>query len=508
MGWSRGGIDKPHVTLSGECFEAEFQGEVPFRLTGPEHRFRLHDVRRGRPDRLVSLFTSDQIKSPNYADRIEFVRINVIRRALDSGKLSFDAPLDQQKYEPLEMRESDFNQQQSSVSDQEIQQYMRHKAYWLSYMHPTVPSFYAVNFENDYDLDYLGTTTGGIRRNVLRLKSQGLLDEVEDGAGRLIGVGRPTAKLIAEYESTMSDARPATHRGLSVFISHSSRDAELALGLIDLLKAGLALTADQIRCSSVDGFRLPVGVNTESKLREEVNAAKVVVGLITPSSLSSSYVMFELGARWGANLFLAPLLAGVKATDLSPPSSLLNALSASNEAQLHQLLADIAGQLALHIQPAASYIRNVATVKALADAVANPPTLRAVNATPVNQKLRVTVSVEGSPPSQTLRVTANRPVEVLRVDYMLSNETTVASEDVSREGDSVEIPVNDSLLLEVWNTPRHDRHFYDHSGPAKIGITVSVDGEPRQYILPVQMQTMMQDTIVHRQLVGSKNFYS
>ena len=164
--------------------------------------------------------------------------------------------------------------------------------------------------------------------------------------------------------------QPASHRGLSIFISHSSKDADLALALIDLLKAGLGLMADQIRCSSVDGYRLPVGVNTEGKLREEVTAAKVVVGLITPNSLSSYYVMFELGARWGSNLFLAPLLANVKARELSGPLSLLNALSANSEAQLHQLLANIGDQLGLRIQSAASYVRNVSAVKALADAVA------------------------------------------------------------------------------------------------------------------------------------------
>jgi len=142
--------------------------------------------------------------------------------------------------------------------------------------------------------------------------------------------------------SELGGPRPASHSGLAVFISHSNKDAGLALAVIDLLKAGLAITANQIRCSSVDGYRLPVGVNSEGKLREEVNAAKVVIGLITPSSLASYYVMFELGARWGANLFLAPLLAGVKASDLSGPLSLLNALYASSEAQLHQLVADIA----------------------------------------------------------------------------------------------------------------------------------------------------------------------
>lgn len=123
----------------------------------------------------------------------------------------------------------------------------------------------------------------------------------------------------------------STNLAVSIFISHSSKDAALAEALIDLLRSALGLPAKEIRCSSVDGYRLPVGVNTEGKLREEVNAAKVVIGLVTPSSLASSYVMFELGARWGANLFLAPLLAGVTPNELSGPLALLNVLSADNE---------------------------------------------------------------------------------------------------------------------------------------------------------------------------------
>jgi hypothetical protein len=160
--------------------------------------------------------------------------------------------------------------------------------------------------------------------------------------------------------------------GVTVFISHSSRDADLAQALVELLRAALGIAADQIRCSSVDGYRLPVGVSTESKLREEVNAAKVVVGLITPSSLASSYVMFELGARWGTGLFLAPLLAGVEPRTLSGPLSLLNALSASNDAQLHQLLADIANQLGFRLQNAASYVHHISRVRQLADAAPQP----------------------------------------------------------------------------------------------------------------------------------------
>jgi hypothetical protein len=186
---------------------------------------------------------------------------------------------------------------------------------------------------------------------------------------------------------------------------------------------------------------------------------------------------------------------------------LLNALSANNDAQLHQLLEDIARHLGLQVQPAASYIRNVTAVKTLADAIANHPPALPLTAAPLKQRLTITVSAEGTPPSQVLKVVANRQVEVSRVEYMLSNETTIGGEDVSQQGESVEIPVNDALLVKVWNTPRHDRNFSDHSGPAKIGVTVSVDGEPHQYIFPIQMESWFQNNTAYRKLVGSKTFY-
>jgi TIR domain-containing protein len=169
-------------------------------------------------------------------------------------------------------------------------------------------------------------------------------------------------------EETVTPTRQASASGvdLQIFISHSSKDRVLAEALTDLLKSALGLLSSQIRCSSVDGHRLPVGVDTQSKLRAEVNAAKVVIGLVTPSSLVSSYVMFELGARWGSNLFLAPLLAGVNANTLSGPLGLLNALSADHDSQLHQLLGDVAEQLEMPLQRAESYVRHIELVKRLA----------------------------------------------------------------------------------------------------------------------------------------------
>jgi hypothetical protein len=329
-------------------------------------------------------------------------------------------------------------------------------------------------------------------------------EELEQIAKRGVGFGKKSAR---EKSPSRSHAKSNAPVGPLVLISHSSKDRELATALIDLLKAGIGLLADQIRCSSVDGHRLPVGVDTASKLREEVNAAAVVIGLITPSSLSSHYVMFELGARWGANLFVAPLLAGVEAGTLSGPLSLLNALAANNELQLHQLLVDIGSQLGLRVQSPAAYLRNVSAVRALADAIPTTAVVSPVRVTPIKEKLKVTISAEGTPPAQVLRVVANRAVEVSRVEYMTTSEATIAIDDVSAQGGELDIPINYGCVSQLWNTPRPDRNHSDHSDPARIGVTVSADGDTNQHIVPVQMVAMFQNNTGLRKIVGSKTFY-
>jgi TIR domain len=149
-----------------------------------------------------------------------------------------------------------------------------------------------------------------------------------------------------------------------VFISHSSKDVALATALIELLRAGLSLKPENIRCSSVDGYRLPGGAATEQQLRKEVNTAKAFIGLITKESLVSPYVMFELGARWGAELHMLPLLAGVDPSYVKGPLAGINALSCSSEAQVYQMLADIGAELNLSVSSPAS---NVAYVKKIVE---------------------------------------------------------------------------------------------------------------------------------------------
>ena len=104
---------------------------------------------------------------------------------------------------------------------------------------------------------------------------------------------------------------------LDIFISHSSRDENLAEKLIALIRSALNISAEKIRCTSLNGFRLPAGTTTNERLRKEIHDSKAFIALITPNSLKSMYVLFELGARWGAEKPMVPLIAcNMKIEDL------------------------------------------------------------------------------------------------------------------------------------------------------------------------------------------------
>jgi hypothetical protein len=80
----------------------------------------------------------------------------------------------------------------------------------------------------------------------------------------------------------------------------------------------------------------------------------VFIALITRESLKSTYVLFELGARWGAgvrsdaNFKLIPLLAaGMNVTELRDPLRRFSVHSCDEETDLQQLVEEICSELCL-----------------------------------------------------------------------------------------------------------------------------------------------------------------
>lgn len=149
---------------------------------------------------------------------------------------------------------------------------------------------------------------------------------------------------------------PGSNSSIDVFISHSSKDADIAKALLRLLRSALNIPADRIRCTSVDGHRLRLGASTDDQLRTEVRDSRVFLGLITRTSIESTYVLFELGARWGGGQQLAPVL--VSSNDkglLRGPLGGLNALACDSVAQVFQLVENIASDLGLTAASPSSY---------------------------------------------------------------------------------------------------------------------------------------------------------
>ncbi len=186
------------------------------------------------------------------------------------------------------------------------------------------------------------------------------------------------AERLRKTSSQKSSMKPASKMfySLEVFISHSSDDRDLAEALVGLLRSALNLNPNSIRCTSVPGYKLPLGADTDEKIRSEILDSRVLIGLLTPTSLKSSYVLFELGARWGKNLFIGPLLAkGAQAGFLRGPITGFNALQAHNERDMHQFLEDVAKQMGSAVNNPAVYSNDLKAFvsQAGSDSTSQPP---------------------------------------------------------------------------------------------------------------------------------------
>jgi len=154
---------------------------------------------------------------------------------------------------------------------------------------------------------------------------------------------------------------------LDVFLSHSSADEKIARALINLLRDALSIEQTKIRCTSVPGYKLKTGAHTETELRQEIQQARVFIGLLSEVSLGSAYVLFELGARWGSmqsygyspsnsQKKLFPILAaGATGHMVRDPLKAYNALNCENVGDLHQLVDDIGQELNRPLGSAAAY---------------------------------------------------------------------------------------------------------------------------------------------------------
>ena len=100
----------------------------------------------------------------------------------------------------------------------------------------------------------------------------------------------------------MSEVRHGNRqRPVRVFVSHSDADTVFARKLRNLL-------FQRANAQVFTTEELSAGERWETKLRHELAAADVVVALLTPASVDSSWVLHEIGAAWALEKPIIPVV--------------------------------------------------------------------------------------------------------------------------------------------------------------------------------------------------------
>ena len=104
---------------------------------------------------------------------------------------------------------------------------------------------------------------------------------------------------------------PGEDRPYLVFISHSSRDAWIASMMSEKVSA---LGAE----AWLDVKDLEGGDVITQKILDGLDACQEAVVLISPNSVGSQWVVFEIGAVWGQHKRITPILNNVSFEAIAP----------------------------------------------------------------------------------------------------------------------------------------------------------------------------------------------
>lgn len=182
-----------------------------------------------------------------------------------------------------------------------------------------------------------------------RLDSRQLLALAEVGQiltsksrGRLDSTQRLMLQQIAEQQQKQEFlSKP-------IFISHAHLDMGLADKLVDLLITGAGINRNDVFCTSLEGMGIPAGTNFVEFIRQQIQNPKMVLMLITPNYLKSSFCLCEMGATWALSVRGIPLvMPPLDHSCLNGVVTAIQAVSLADASKLSELKDSIARELGL-----------------------------------------------------------------------------------------------------------------------------------------------------------------
>ena len=122
-----------------------------------------------------------------------------------------------------------------------------------------------------------------------------------------------------------------------IFVSHAVADTKLAQLLTDFLKEAIGVPHDEIFCSSVAGHGVPVTEDFNKYMKQQIQHPELVLLLMTPAYMESSFCLMELGAAWAQSHKTLPIvvppvsfsevtktLGLIQALDITKPSAVID----------------------------------------------------------------------------------------------------------------------------------------------------------------------------------------
>ena len=153
------------------------------------------------------------------------------------------------------------------------------------------------------------------------------------------------ARLVEELDKAIVDNVRSAPR---IFISHRHIDEPIAAALVDLLDQAFDIKKNDIRCTSVKPYMLSPGERTSEQLRFDIGHSELVIGILSPDTSESNYVLCELGASWGRDIPTFPVLTrGATFTDVPPPLNERHSISLEIEDNCLDLVEFVASKTSL-----------------------------------------------------------------------------------------------------------------------------------------------------------------
>lgn len=144
-------------------------------------------------------------------------------------------------------------------------------------------------------------------------------------------------------ESEKSEVVKSSMELGSIFISHSSKDKEIVEAFSDkVLRLGLGVSSEKIRCTSIEGAGIPNGEKMRDWIHENIKDCSLAVLMISPAYQKSQICLNEMGAIWALEKQVKILLLpGIEYKTMGWLDEIRQAGHIDNEATLDTLVEEI-----------------------------------------------------------------------------------------------------------------------------------------------------------------------